>query len=228
MAKVKVARALVRYKVAGKGADDRKYTVTAFYGQVVDIPKAEAERLLAAGEVIDPETALDRPGKMMALPSTASDAEVRAWVAVANESDLVTLKEQRPDIADRIDDAVAYVKANDGTSGTKPNPGEVPPTPDAAITTDPDVPPTQDPAAVVTEDDLIGGAEAQTYDPENDGFDKVVSGNVGAVEDYLKEYPADVNEVLAAEHRRAVAEQKDPRAGVVEAARIAAEHATGA
>lgn len=229
MAKVKVARSLVRYKVEGK--DDRKHSLMAFYGQTVDIPDAEAERLLASEEVVSVEETLDRPGQMMPLPSTASDAEVRAWVSVANESDLVALKAERPDIADRIDDAVAYVRANDGTSGTKPNPGEVTPEAPAPEAPAPGAvtPEAPAPGAVITDEDIIGGgAEAKAYDPENDGFDKVVSGNVDSVSEYLKEYPADAQEVLDAEARRATAEQKEPRTGVLEAARIAAEHATGA
>lgn len=111
MAKVKVRHALITYTDHDK-IMDRDYQATAFRGMVVDISSQdEVDRLERLGAVVGPNTELERPGILLALPESPSEEEVLTWVMAASPDEIKALAAERPNLIEKL--AGAKVRAED-------------------------------------------------------------------------------------------------------------------
>lgn len=109
MAKVLVRHALVQY--SSKNALGQETYETAFRGMEIDLPDGpELDKLREYGAVVDTDAQLTRPGRMMALPETAGDAEIISWVSGATNDEVEMLVRERPVMAPRIQAAWASVQ----------------------------------------------------------------------------------------------------------------------
>lgn len=210
MPKRKIRHALVQFPVT-EGGNSR--FETAFRNQVVDIPADQVERLDELGATVEPDTDLARPGRMLALPETAGDAEILNWVIGASNDEVEALVRQRPAMAARIEAAHAAVterfqEQNLHLGGLR----EI---------------------AEEAEADLIGDAggtpPAPTPTPSTEGealsaeeADRIVEGNAKSVTDYIAENPQSAGAILEAESRRSEAKKEDFRVSIRKAAEAAA------
>lgn len=230
--KRKIQHALVQYTVDGRQE-------LAFRNQIVDIPDDQVERLDALGATVAADVDLQRPGKMMTLPDSATDAEIMSWVVGATNAEVEDLVRERPVMAERILAAHATVaerfsEQNIHLGGLKQIAEEAEATAkaqaDAALLaglSEADL-------AVVrqlvglTDDEVLGLAElaeAQTQaDLIGDTFDadKIVAGSAKSVTDYIAENPHRAAAILDAEGRRAIASKEDARVTIIRAAEAAA------
>lgn len=216
MAKRKIRHALVQYRVSGAG--QRPVFETAFRNQVVDIPNDQVERLDAAGATVAPDADLERPGNMLALPETASDAEILNWVIGASNDEVEKLVRERPIMASRIESAHASVKerfeeqnlhlgglkqiadeAEADLIGTAPSQeGDTPPVPAQGST--------DNPGDLTAEqaDEIVNSKKAQE------------------VANFISENPQSAGAILEAEGRRAEATKEPVRVTITKAAEAAA------
>lgn len=228
MAKRKIRHALVQYVTSDGNFE------TAFRGMTVDIPADQVERLDSLGATVDPDDELERPGRMLTLPDTATDAEITSWVMGATNDEVKALVSQRPIMAARIEAAKAAVEerfqeqnlhlgelrqvaeqAEEDLIGTG---GEAAPaatdgapedTGDGTVDTANSLTgPVANPAA----EEALPAAEA----------DQLVKGNAQTVAAFIAENPRTAAVVLEAEGRLAEKEKRDPRVSVVRAAEAAA------
>jgi len=217
---IKVQHGAARYRVKRKGGG----TVlrTAFRGMTVEVPEDEGQRLIDQGAAILPDQELPRGGRMMPLPSTASDEELKAWVSVATSSEIDEACERQPKIADRIRNArKSYeddMEAQNELQGGVPrqpekvdngqlNQGESQVSVQGTVVTQP-----------------VGDGQGNGGEPSDEDLDKVVEGTVGDVSEFLSDNPELSQRVLDAEARRANAKNEEPRKGVLEAVQVAAAH----
>lgn len=240
MAERKVRHATVQYFVKDGSGNVVDYK-TAFRNQVVDIPADQVERLDALGATVPVDQDLDRPGRMLALPETAGDAEILSWVMGATNVEVEALVRERPAIAGRIASAKEAVEARfaeqdrhlgglqkiaeeaGGESEPEPEPGPgaadnsegTTPAPQPSAT---DTPAANDPGDAGTPAALA--AQPPTLDEA--GADRIVQGNAKSVTDYISENPVNAAAILDAETRLAVDEGREPRVSVVRAVEAAA------
>lgn len=212
MAKRKIRHALVQYSV--KDGDKTRFE-TAFRNQIVDIPDDQVDRLDVLGATVEPDEDLPRPGRMLALPETAGDAEILNWVMGASNEEIENLVRERPAMAGRIEAAHAAVQErfqeqNLHLGGLK----EIAEEAEADLiggtvpTQEPGTPPAPSPAR----------EEALT--PE--AADQIVAGKATDVANYISENPQSAGVILEAEDRRATAAKEDVRVTIVKAAEAAA------
>lgn len=205
--KRKIRHALVAYTSA-EGTSE-----IAFRGQIVDIPDEQVERLDELNATVDPDLDLQRPGTMMALPETASDAEIMSWVIGATNEELESLVRERPVMATRIEAAKAAVEERfDEQNLHLGGLLEIAEEAEAAQA-----------AQVEADADLIGAQSDQPAIPLDDAAaDELVAGKATDVAEHISVNPHDAAILLAAEGRRAEAAKEDPRVTVVKAAEAAA------
>lgn len=236
--KRKIQHALVQYTIKGKDGGTDRHEL-AFRNQIVDIPDDQVERLDALGATVDPDVDLQRPGKMMELPDSATDAEITSWVVGATNAEVEALVRERPVMAERILSAHATIaerfsEQNIHLGGLQEIAEEAEATAkaqaDAAILDglseeDLDV---LDELSGLSEDEVIAlhelaQAQAQS-DLIGDTFDadKIVAGNAKSVADYISENPSRAAAILEAEGRRAADAKDDVRVTIVRAAEAAA------
>ena len=232
----KVKHALITFTVSKE--DGTTSFETAFRNQVVDIPDDQVERLDALGCTVAPDVDLSRPGAMVALPDSASNAEITNWVIGATNTEVEALVRERPAMAGRITaahDSVAerFSEQNIHLGGLR----EIAEAAEVAAQEQADkdllgLLSDEDLAVLIelTEDEVQGlaaSAAAEAADllgtaPEPVGFDELVKKTAKEVADFISENPGDAGEILDAEVRRAASSKEDPRVTIVRAAEAAA------
>jgi hypothetical protein len=236
--KMKVRHAMVNY--TSTLPDGRKSNETAFRGAVVTIEdRNEYQRLLDLGALIEEDAELERPGRLMDLPETASDEEILNWVANASQKEIDKLAAERPEIAERLRGSLQRLEdmreSGEELLGQKERLEE-------AIDRVPEGPEYDHLGVPLKADDGTsqgvqqgtGGSAAddrEEPEPEPDtstagdfDFDMVVRKNVQEVADFVADHPHLASEVLQAENRLAMTTGKDPRTTVVRAVEAAAGH----
>lgn len=229
MGKYLVRHAVVQYTGKNDAAQDT--TEVAFRSMVVDLPDGpELDRLVEFGAVVPEGEPLTRPGSMLVLPETATDAEILSWVIGATNEETADLVRQRPAMADRILAAEEGVKARfaeqakhlgglksiaeEATPVAVPevstdNSGGVTPAPQASTTPTP---------AVNSPGDVANPAASGSSPLSDEDADKVVKGSAKDVTEYVSENPRNAQAILAAENRRS----EETRVSVVKAVQAAA------
>lgn len=216
MAKVKVRHALVTYTVK---RGDRTDVETAFRGMTIDISDQEVQRLMAVGAIVPEDAELIRQGQLVPLSDTPSDEEILNWVAGASEAEVVALANERPMLLTRLESAQEVIKerykqqnellgqaisaASDTADRLGLDPRETPDGVNAPVVEAPQTQPAPTPPSASTED-------------------QIVAGNVNEVTNYISTNPGAAKAILDAENRRAAAENRKPREGIVRAAEAAA------
>ena len=206
MSERKIRHALVQYTV--EDGDGNVRFETAFRNQIVDIPEGQVARLDELGATVLPEDDLERPGRMLNLPETATDAEILNWVMGASNEEVETLVRERPVMADRILAAQAAVakrfqEQDEHLGGLKK-------------------------IAEEAEADLIGDANPEAPEPATgdvltaDEADKIVLGTAKSVADYISENPQSAGVLLEAEGRRSESAKEAFRVSITRAAEAAA------
>lgn len=241
--KRKIRHALVHYTVE---VDGRTLYETAFRNQIVDIPDDQVERLDELGATVAPDSELERPGTMSALPETASNAEITNWVIGATNEEVEALVRARPVMAARIesahasiaerfneqnlhlgglreiaDEAEAQAQAEaDAAALAGMSEGDLEVLSELEGLSDEEVAALAELAAA----DAAAKAQAEAADLIGDSFDpdKIVSGTAKDAADYISENPQHAEAILEAEGRRAEAAKEDPRVTIVRAAEAAA------
>lgn len=216
MAKRKVRHATIQYFIKDDQGGFTSFE-TAFRNQIVDVPADQVERLDKLGATVPVDQDLERPGRMLTLPDTATDAEILSWVMGASNSEVEGLVSERPVMAGRIEAAAAAVKnrfqeQNLHLGGLKTI-AEAAATEAQAATeaeADANAAASREPSAG---EDLIG-ADLEA--------DSLVKGNAKAVTDYIADNPSNAPAVLEAEGRLATTENRPLRTSVVRAAEAAA------
>jgi hypothetical protein len=208
MAKVKVRHALVTWTTERNG---QTVTETAFRNMVVDIPASQADKLREAGAVVEVDEELALPGTPVALPVAASNEEILNWAAHATPTEIQVQVQNRPQLAERLRAAYEEVQKrlqdqNEILGGIVEQAEAV--AEEAGNSDDSNQVPTT-------------AAQQAAAEPNDEEMDRVVQGNVDEVSKYLSENPHHADAILQAEQRRATADQKNPRQGVIEAARAA-------
>lgn len=221
---VKVRHALVNFQVKGTDAlgNDRMYDEIGLRGQVIDIPDAQARKLMAVGAVIAPDAELDRVGVIMQLPESPTEEEIINWTAAATAAEIANTVAARPELAPRIAGARIRLEENyrrqqellggaadrsDALQGAMADADAPPGDPDAADG-DPDGD-GDDPDATI--------AERLGWDPD----DVVKGGNANEVAAFIADNPEHAQLILDAEVRHTAGK---PRNAVVRAAEVAAGH----
>lgn len=212
MAKRKIRHALVQYTTNDGGFE------TAFRGMTVDIPADQVERLDSLGATVEPDAELDRPGRMLTLPDTATDAEITSWVMGATNAEVAALVQQRPIMAARIESAKAAVEERFQEQNL--HLGELRQVAEKAeedlIGAGPLLVDTTNPS-----EGAVPNPAAEEALPELDA-DRLVKGNAQTVATFIAENPRAAGVVLEAEGRLALKEKREPRTSVVKAAEAAA------
>lgn len=251
MPSVLVRHGAVRYRVPRKG---KVATLTAFRGMTVDMPQEEIDRLEPLGAVVKPGSELERDGKMMPLPNTASDEELIAWVSVATKAEIAAQIAETPLLGDRISTAALKVKealaaqnellgglqetvdegmqlaaereqAEAKAAAQGAQPGAEPEADANAGNVSPEA--GGDPSAVKGAGDNGGDAGGPNLDAI--ALAKVVSQSIPKVSEYLSEHPEQASAVLEAEKVRAAQPDAKPdtvREGIIKAVTAAAQHAS--
>lgn len=216
MAKYKVRHGLVQF-IAER--DGQQVHEVAFRGQVVDIPKDQAERLKEYGAIVAEDEDLARPGTMLPLPETATDEEIRTWVLGATDAEVREVAERRPMLADRIGAAHAAVKED--LKNQAEHLGQAKETAEKAAK-----------EAEKKEEENEGGSTPTTATEQQRELDeaaavadRVVQGSNSDVSKHLSENPTHAQAIMEAEVRRAEAAGEEPRQGVRRAVEAAAGHA---
>lgn len=237
MPKRKIRHATVQYFTQkDENGRPRNYE-TAFRGQIVDIPADQVERLDSLGATVPTDQDLERPGRMLALPDTATDAEITSWVMGATEDEVKALVASRPVMAARIESAAAAVKqrfseqnlhlgglksiADDAEERQRAE-AEAAAAAAAATGAPPVVTPLTPPAPDASSQGTPPAPDATTPDLSAEQADEVVKANAKTVSEYISQNPRFAGAVLEAEGRLAVSEKRDPRTSVVRAAEAAA------
>jgi hypothetical protein len=96
---VKAKHAIVQWSEPIDGRVNIEY---GFRGQLLEIPDAEAERLLRLDAVVSVEEELPRNGSMTPLDPTADDDRILAWVYEATDSEIRTQIAATPEIKARV------------------------------------------------------------------------------------------------------------------------------
>jgi len=240
MAKYTVRHALLQYQ--SKNTLGQDTYETAFRNMSVEMEDGpETDRLLGLGAIVPDGEELSRPGRMLALPETATDAEILNWVSGATTPEVAELVSARPVMAPRLlsaQEAVSQRFAEQaellGQAAEQP---PVVTTPVDVLTTDNGLGLTPAPQPSTTEFPAvnspgdIGGSPAASGQPlladdgslSPDDADKIVAGGARQVADYISENPRHAQAVLDAESRRG----EDPRVSVIRAAQAAAAFGTG-
>jgi hypothetical protein len=238
MAKYLVRHVTVQY--GSKNSLGQDTYESAFRGMTIELPDdPSTERLVQLGAVIPEDGTLERPGRMLALPETATDAEIINWVVGATPQETEELVRARPAMADRLvaaQEAVAarFSEQEQHLGGFKAIAEEaqaIAP-PSYTVTTDngagltPAPQPSTNEFPAVNSPGNVGGSPAASGRPllADDGSlkpedaDKIVAGGAREVAQYISENPRHAQAVLDAESRRG----EDPRVSVVRAAQAAA------
>lgn len=252
MTKALVRHGLISFTRTDK-ATDREYEDRAFRGMTVDIPnRAEYDRLIELGAIVPPDHELDLPGRLGALPDTATDEEILNWALAAKPSEVEAEARRRPILAERLKAAAdetkrrleAYNERMGGfidaaERGAEKGLKDAAAAREAAAATgapDPATPgPTAGAVAPTTGGDPSavreGGAAGDAGDETGTGevatdeyYDGIVSGNAREVADFVAENPDHYEGVLEAENRRAALKSEQPRQTVVKACEVAAQH----
>jgi hypothetical protein len=254
MPKAKVRHGLVSYTVHDDIAD-RDYEDRAFRGMTIYIKdQKEYDRLLTLGAIVRPDEELALPGRLAALPETASDEEILNWAISATPAEIEEAARERPMLAARLTAAGEFAKeraaawnehlgglveaaekgaqagrdAAEREAADAPAPGVQPlvPEPGAGLTATT----TADPATIEGQQSAGGPAPAgdagdgTSTEDPNARFDAVVAGNRDSVIKYISENPGEASAILEAENRRAAAENEQPRVSVLKAVEVAAGH----
>lgn len=110
MPKAKVRFGLVNY-TRHDDASDRDYEDHAFRNMIIDIKdQGEYQRLKDQGAIVDADTELALPGRLAALPETASDEAILNWALAATPSEVEAAAAERPMLAARLLAAGEYAK----------------------------------------------------------------------------------------------------------------------
>jgi hypothetical protein len=236
--KIKIRHGLTRYLEPRTDGRGDTFLRTAFRGMIVEVPDDEAERLLAGPDpaAVRVDDELKKEGRISPVPTGAGAEELKAWVSVANQEDIETAVKDHPDMADRIRDArrlyetdlAAQNQLQGGVhpeTGSAMTPSDLRPDGEGQGLPDDGIENLGGQESIgerVEDDDLIGGSYFS-----DDELDTVVQGSVEKVSEFLAEQPSLAQRVLDAETRRASAAGAKPfRAGVQEAVRVAASHAS--
>lgn len=193
MPKRKVRHALVQYTVTD--GDVTRFE-TAFRNQIVDIPQNQVDRLDELGATVSPDDDLERPGRMITLPDTATDAEITSWVMGASNEEVEALVRERPVMASRIESAQAAVRErfeeqNLHLGGLREIAEEAEAdligdaNPDGTVSTEETG---KTPAPSPTVDEALSAEEA----------DRIVAGKANEVADYIAENPRSAGAILEA------------------------------
>lgn len=214
----------VRHAVANYHDADGKPR-SGFRDQVVEIPDGEElDRLLSYDAVVRPEQELERLGTMVSLTASPSDQELLSWVLAASQAELEELRRTRPELAQRIRDAVQTVKEQASRAdGLTRQFADIEPPDHGPV--DDSTGPAQVQDGTAPADADVDGMAAADVPPFVRPADEVVAGNVDEVAAYLADFPSEANAILDAEARRAESKGTEPRAGVTKAAEAAAAHA---
>lgn len=228
--KRKIQHALVQYL-----SEDGLHEL-AFRNQIVDIPDDQVERLDALGATVAPDIDLERPGKMMNLPDSATDAEITSWVIGATNAEVEELVRERPVMAERILSARATVterfnEQNIHLGGLQEIAAQVEADAKAALlagVSEADLAVLEQ-LAGLSDDEIIALAELAEAKDQADligdapfDADKLVAGSAKSVTDFISENPRHAAAILDAEGRRAIAAKEDPRVTIIRAAEAAA------
>lgn len=211
MAERKVRHATVQYFIK----DDQGVVTsfeTAFRNQIIDVPADQVERLDELGATVAVDQDLERPGRMLVLPDTATDSEILSWVMGASNVEVEGLVRERPVMADRIAAAAASVEErfkeqNLHLGGLKTIASDS----EKQAATEAEADANAAAAREALKADLVGTGDA----------DGVVKGNSKSVTDYIADNPATAADILEAEGRLATSEKREPRVSVVRAAQAA-------
>lgn len=236
MPKYTVRHAVLQYP--SKNAAGQDTFETAFRNMNVDLPDdASTQRLLDLGAIVPEGEELTRPGNMLALPETATEAEILNWVAGATTAEVSDLVAARPAMAGRLLSAQESIQARfeaqaellgeakekdvvespsldvstDNSGGVTPAP-QPSTTPTPAVNSPGDVPN----PAVAGQGGLVDGGLSDI------DADDVVNKGARAAADYVSEHPEHAQAILAAENRR----DEEPRPTVVKAVQAAAQFNT--
>lgn len=222
MTQVKVRHALATWQDEPGGP-----VLTAFRGQTVEMPEAEAARLRRHAAVVSPDLELDRPGILLELPQAPDDEELIAWVMAASASEVQVLAHSRPELAARLEAAATRItderrRMDDHLSSVRQVLGGsrvieddiVLDTGTPATGTDDDAPPPPPPPPPLVQEETPGAEQLQ----QPTSLSQLVSGSVPGIAAYLREHPEEAQDVLEAENE---ARQGQPRAGVVAAVQAA-------
>src|SRR4051812_34060744 len=101
MPKAKVKFGLINYTRTDK-ATGRDYEDRAFRDMIVDLNQEEYDRLLEHGAIVPPDVELARPGRLSALPETATDEEILNWAQAATTEEIRAECRDRPILAERL------------------------------------------------------------------------------------------------------------------------------
>lgn len=233
MAERKIRHSLVRYRVT---VDGQERPELAFRNQIVDIPYGQVERLDRLGATVPVEEDLPRPGRMLALPETATEAEILSWVMGATKDEVADLVKQRPVMAERIESAAEAVakrfeeqnahlgglrKIADEAKADEPSTPETgtsePSNPAPAEGTNPEGDGGNPPADGDGDEDLIGPAEFTA-----EQADALVAEGAKPAQEFISNNPRHAGAVLEAEGRLAEKEKREARVSIVRAAQAAA------
>lgn len=239
MPKFTVRHAVLQY--ASKNTLGQDTYETAFRNMSVELEDGpETDRLLKLGAIVPDGEELARPGRMLGLPETATDAEILNWVAGATTTEVAELVAARPATAPRLLAAQETVQARFDAQaellgaalkqesqaspdflGSGDNSGGLAPAPQPSTTEDP---------AVNSPGEILNPAAAGAFTiPSDSGdlspeeADKVVAGGARAVADYISEHPQHSQSILQAESRR----EDGARPTVVKAVQAAAAFGSG-
>lgn len=250
--KMKVRHALINYTVKLPG--DRQSNETAFRGAIVEIEdQNEFDRLMSLGALIPVDQELERPGRLMDLPETASDEEILNWVANASNAEIQKAAAERPELQSRMMGALQRIEDQRAAAaellghksrvegaidrlGPRPEYDHLgrPTRADDGTTAGvqmgvggtANVPHDAEPLDEEGDEGENGeesGSEGE--DPNAYDFDAIVRRNVNEVTEFIATHPTLASHVLDAENRHASATGKDgPRSTVVRAVEAAAGH----
>jgi hypothetical protein len=101
MPQAKVKFGLINYTRKDE-ATGRDYEDRAFRDMIVEIRQDEYDRLLEQGAIVAPDVDLPRPGRLSALPETASDEEILNWAQAATHDEIREECRTRPILAERL------------------------------------------------------------------------------------------------------------------------------
>lgn len=231
---VKVAHALFRYTTR-TGA-----TALARRGDVVTVPAVEHDRGSALDAFVKVDEPLAQPvgSTMVPLSEASTDEELASWTYAATGAEVAQAIADHPELAERLLDAVQRT----ATSGS-PTPPVIPFIPQPAGPQPAGQHPIEAAHAAAT-----AGQELKPGDlgfgaldglPENlsrpaspSGVSErrsagdVVTGTVGEVQAYLQAFPDEAALIVDAEATLADTQNRPPRKGILEQARVAASVAS--
>ncbi len=236
MAQYLVRHAVLQYR--SKNALGQDTFETAFRGMFVELTdEGEIDRFKKYGAIVDLEENLTRPGQMLSLPDTATDSEILSWVTGATVEETEMLVRERPVMADRILAAQESVKQrfeeqaqhlgglkaiaketqeseSAALNVTTDNSAGLAPAPQPSAT---DRPAVNDPGEVPNVASGPGQILANDGSLSDEEADKIVSGPVKSVTEYISENPRHAQAILSAENRRS----DETRVSVVRAVQAA-------